>query len=88
MAKDRHGVDLAAYGQVRERLGRTLGYVGRLRDRLHRHARPPDDPLLRAAGEAYNGLHGLLVALHYESCPGGICRGSHDRAADWRGDGI
>lgn len=58
--------------RLREAVGQRMLYVGAVRDRMIRLGFPDDDPLLRAAHQAYNGLHHLHMAAHYASCKHGV----------------
>ena len=50
-----------------ERLGRQLGYLTRLTNRMQQCAWRADDPAYRAAWKARDALHELCVRLHYQS---------------------
>ena len=50
-----------------QRLGRQLGYLTRLTNRMQQRGWRADDPAYRAAWAARDSLHELCVRLHYQS---------------------
>jgi len=50
-----------------------LRWLNRLCERLQAHRVPPDDPLMRAATQAYNAMHALRVHSMYAAIEHGVC---------------
>jgi hypothetical protein len=60
---------------IGDRLGPTLGYLGRLTTRMSQTPLAVRDPkLYRLARAAEDALHALTVELHYQSCGHGVGR--------------
>ncbi len=60
--------------QVHDRLRPTLGYLSKLKIRMHELDVDEGDPLFRQILEAHSAMQGLVVMLHYDSCTTGVGR--------------
>ena len=56
---------------LRHRVGRMLGYVGRMMKRMQLQGWPPDDPVYERTRDAEKVLHDLHVRLIYLAAPAG-----------------
>jgi hypothetical protein len=54
---------------LKSKIRPMLGYLNRLKRRMHRKGFPPGDPLLEAVTKAEVAMHELHVTAHYLSCP-------------------
>ena len=50
----------------------TLGYLGRLQDRVEKQGFPPQDALLEVVRETRNEMQRLCMKLHYLTCKGQV----------------
>jgi hypothetical protein len=55
-----------------------LRFVGHVRSRLERRGYTQKHALYRAVNAAFDGLHSLHIAAHYESCERGVGRSERD----------
>jgi len=62
----------AQANRLREILGRNLGFIARLCQRMERLGFPADDPLYVAASKAQRALQEVHVRAHYCSCTSGV----------------
>jgi hypothetical protein len=53
---------------LKNKLQPMLGYLNRLKKRMHRKGFPSDDRLLVAVCRAEDAIHALHVETHYLSC--------------------
>jgi hypothetical protein len=56
--------------ELHRRLGPSLNYLYRLRERLQKVNYLPGDRLYVLADKAYQAVHALCVEVHYLSCDG------------------
>jgi hypothetical protein len=71
LAKSPIGLTKEQAAAVHERLWRTAGYLGRLRERMTQVGFLMTDPMYQAVLNAAHAMQGLCVHLHYASCEGG-----------------
>ena len=67
---------------LKNKLQPMLGYLNRLKKRMHNKGFPPDDELLNLVVKAEGALHELQVATHYLACgdtAGGLQRKGYDK---------
>lgn len=69
MTSDQLTTDQAA--KLGANIGRSLGYLNRLRARMEQRHFPPNDKLYQLVTTAADAMHALNVELHYRSCSGG-----------------
>jgi hypothetical protein len=60
--------------QIKVRIRPMMGYLGRLKERMHRRRFPHDDLLFLTVVKAYDAIHELNVHVHYLSCSSGVGR--------------
>jgi hypothetical protein len=60
--------------QIKAKIRPMLGYLGRLKKRMHKRRFPHDDELYRTVLEAYDAIHQLNVHVHYLSFSSGVGR--------------
>jgi hypothetical protein len=65
-----------------EQVQKIRASLARLRRRMERTGFPPDDAVRRAAEEAHDAIHELMVRLHYLGCDRLRDRG--DQRPGWR----
>jgi hypothetical protein len=64
--------------KLKEQLRPMLGYLARLKARMHKRRFPNDDKLQRLVIQAYDSMHSLNVEVHYLSCASGVGRSARD----------
>jgi hypothetical protein len=57
-----------------ERIGTTLRFLPRCRDRLHALGFDPKCKLYQGVQDAYDAMHSLSIELHYQSIKSGVGR--------------
>jgi hypothetical protein len=60
--------------RIKVKIRPMLGYLGRLKHRMHKRRFPHDDLLFRTVLNAYDAIHELNVHVHYLSCSSGVGR--------------
>ena len=66
---------------LKNKLQPMLGYLHRLKKRMHNRGFPPTDELLQAVCKAEMAMHELHVAAHYLACGDNVGRPRRDAGA-------